>query len=945
MNGRFMKLRLLYFTLISIFICGFGCVVKADDSINVKSVIWNKDVNSNSWNYNTAVYAKFIVTHGGEDTIAFCLDAPLSNPSVGDTLITPASGQNPLSELQKRKVINILLAAGYPNFDLKYNDGTKMSDNDAFFVTQAAVWYARYGENGTDKVFIKSFHKKMLGETQGFNLEKYSNAYKALVKVADDTVLTDSSNEIVSVTGSNGMGMEDTTINGNRVLLSKSSFSVNGADNYTVETSSQDSYIVSTDGSQRYDSSKVFSKNEQFKVLIDIADDSTSQDEISATFTVRQSFDSTNSVDYDLNYYVKAGSTGIQTLSILIPKEKTPGTASGTVRGNIELHEYDIPFAKVDTNGNKLGNANLGVYSKSNDSLIETIHTEEDESSTLKLQPGEYYLKEISSAPGYKFVDSRVDFTVDGSGKALVDGNEVNLVSITNEELYFSIKKNNSEHQALAGATYVVYNSDGGNYICGKTNSQGYLTESSSACNGDMSQYGTTNILNNTGVYSFNDLNYSGFQSSEVIIVNELEAPTGYSLDKAYYNIMSYNRSFDGYFAGKQGSAVNPITLNNLPVLEFNFDDYKYLNISKVSTTGGAEIPGAKLNIIKTEDVGKADSDRLYVDSWISTNEPHTFSGIIPGVKYRLTEEVAPSGFIKMVNSIDFIMDENGNVTTYDIETGNQITDLNGSGYSLLITNAPTKTLFSKTSAVTGEEIPGAKLKVCTEASYNSAKSSTGDGNNCQAYVNTYTNKSVAWESEAGKTHIEEALPVGKYYLVEEIAPEGYIKQVNSAGFEVKTDGSITKVELKNEPTKLYISKKDISTEGEIPGAELKICTLDAYNTDGSECVPSKSEWSFVSGNEPTYIEALPFGEYLLIETLPASNYDKEMIVNGELMSVYKFSISPENHDVKIDVYNRLLTDVPNTGISTLNLFAIGGLMIFTGYEIINIYRKRTLVS
>ena len=82
-----------------------------------------------------------------------------------------------------------------------------------------------------------------------------------------------------------------------------------------------------------------------------------------------------------------------------------------------------------------------------------------------------------------------------------------------------------------------------------------------------------------------------------------------------------------------------------------------------------------------------------------------------------------------------------------------------------------------------------------------------------------------------------------------------------------------------------------------------------------------------------------------MIETLPASNYDKEMIVNGELMSVYKFSISPENHDVKIDVYNRLLIDVPNTGISTLNLFAIGGLMIFTGYEIINIYRKRTLVS
>ena len=60
-----------------------------------------------------------------------------------------------------------------------------------------------------------------------------------------------------------------------------------------------------------------------------------------------------------------------------------------------------------------------------------------------------------------------------------------------------------------------------------------------------------------------------------------------------------------------------------------------------------------------------------------------------------------------------------------------------------------------------------------------------------------------------------------------------------------------------------------------------------------------------------------------------------------DLLSVYEFSISEANPNVKITVYNRLITNVPSTGLSTLNLFAIGGLMIFAGYETIKIYRKR----
>ena len=35
--------------------------------------------------------------------------------------------------------------------------------------------------------------------------------------------------------------------------------------------------------------------------------------------------------------------------------------------------------------------------------------------------------------------------------------------------------------------------------------------------------------------------------------------------------------------------------------------------------------------------------------------------------------------------------------------------------------------------------------------------------------------------------------------------------------------------------------------------------------------------------------------------------------------------------------------NAPNTGLSTLNLFAIGGLMVLAGYETIKIYRRKAL--
>lgn len=257
---------------------------------------------------------------------------------------------------------------------------------------------------------------------------------------------------------------------------------------------------------------------------------------------------------------------------------------------------------------------------------------------------------------------------------------------------------------------------------------------------------------------------------------------------------------------------------------------------------------------------------------------------------------------------------------------------------SLQLTGSYTNTVtlkVSKTDATGQKELEGAQL---------SLNDSSG-------------RELISWESSTSERVIYGLNPGEIYEIVENYAPEGYAPLKNSIKFVLHSNGKVStcksvnngvceempeedKLLIKNEITKLDISKRDVTTGEEIVGAELKICTIAAYEQDGKDCKPDKDEWSWVSGEEPHRIEGLTIGKYVLIETLPMEGYAVEMYINDEATSAYEFEIT-ESGPLKIDVYNKLLKDVPKTGISVINLIAIGGLMVFIGYETINIYRKK----
>lgn len=216
---------------------------------------------------------------------------------------------------------------------------------------------------------------------------------------------------------------------------------------------------------------------------------------------------------------------------------------------------------------------------------------------------------------------------------------------------------------------------------------------------------------------------------------------------------------------------------------------------------------------------------------------------------------------------------------------------------------------ISKVDATTGKELEGAHLVL-------------KDSNN---------NIIDEWTSTKEVHIIEKNITPGKYTLTETIAPEGYELSTETITFEVKDDGSVTKVVMENKPKKevkeITISKQDVTTGKELAGASLEL-------RDES----GKVIYAWVSTDEPFVIkEGLAPGKYTLAEVLAPEGYElnKESVV---------FTVNADGSvDGKIVIYNKPETviDVPSTSsfktittsIIGLLIIGLGSLVIYRNYK------------
>lgn len=241
---------------------------------------------------------------------------------------------------------------------------------------------------------------------------------------------------------------------------------------------------------------------------------------------------------------------------------------------------------------------------------------------------------------------------------------------------------------------------------------------------------------------------------------------------------------------------------------------------SKRDIAGTDEIKGAKMQV--------TDMNGKIIDTWTSTNKPHSIKGLTEGHDYILTEITAPNGFVK-AESIKF---------TVSKEKKNQ---------AVLMKDKQVK--ISKTDLTGEKEVVGAHLEVRDEF-----------------------NKVVDSWTSSEEAHYVSGLEEGQTYtLIETTAPDGYVK-AESITFTVSKENQ----EVVMKDAEITVHKVDEETSEPVLDAQFSVFDeegnlIDQWITDGKAHAVSHLE----AGKE-----------YILKETKTPRGYqtvtDTTFTVSGE---------------------------------------------------------------
>ena len=253
-----------------------------------------------------------------------------------------------------------------------------------------------------------------------------------------------------------------------------------------------------------------------------------------------------------------------------------------------------------------------------------------------------------------------------------------------------------------------------------------------------------------------------------------------------------------------------------------------------------------------------------------------TFTADLPiGFEYYIKETTPAPGFATTNEVQEFKFEYEG-------------ADKEKVTYSFTFEDEPTVIEVTKTSLTDGKELEGAKLQVTDE-----------DGK----VVDSWTSGKEA--------HIIKEMVVGRKYTLTETKPaDGYVT-AESITFTIEDTAKPQKIEMKDDVTKVEISKTDISGK-ELPGAKLTILDKDGKTVE-----------SWTSEEKPHYIEMLPIGEYTLREESAPDGYliaeDVKFTVEdtGEIQKVVmKDETKPTETPVPENPTTQV-TDTPKTGDDT----------------------------
>ena len=320
------------------------------------------------------------------------------------------------------------------------------------------------------------------------------------------------------------------------------------------------------------------------------------------------------------------------------------------------------------------------------------------------------------------------------------------------------------------------------------------------------------------------------------------------------------------------------------------------LTINKVDGDN-KPLSGAKIKVTGTKGYNK---------EFVTNGQPIVIEDLEYGT-YTIEEIEAPTGYIKAEK---------------------QTVNLSSTNYTanITLTDKIVTTVFSKLDATGKKELPGAFLEI-----------QDLDGKIVKFCPGTEEEEysECSWIS-TNEPYVIKGLPVGKYYLVETLAPEGYVLNKEKVLFQITGNEETVNVKMKNSLNKVKISKISATNKKELPGATLEI--QDKYGKVVKYCTNEKGKKNqpciWTSTDKPYEIEGMPNGKYYLIETLAPEGY----VLNKEKV---EFIVDGKKAVVEVEMKNELEVKVPDTlsARSTL-LIAISMFDIALGIGILTYVKK-----